>query len=69
MEILFKKIGDHPERNTQYTSDPLNITGSRARLDIRKNNFSARVPEKWNQLPAITKAAVNLTVFKNALQR
>ena len=24
-EILFEKIGDHPERNTRYTSDPLNI--------------------------------------------
>ena len=54
---------------TRTAADPWKLDVPRSRLDIRKNNFSARVPEKWNQLPAITKAAVNLTVFKNALQR
>ena len=54
---------------TRTAADPWKLDVPRSRLDIRKNNFSARVPEKWNQLPAITKAAVNLTVFKNALQQ
>ena len=54
---------------TRTAADPWKLDVPRSRLDIRKNNFSARVTEKWNLLPATTKAAVNLTVFKNALQR
>ena len=33
-DILFKKIGDHPDRNTRFTSEPLNLIVSRPNLDI-----------------------------------
>ena len=67
-EILFKKIGDHPERNTRYTSDPLNITGSRARLDIRKNSYAVRAVTDWNNLTNEAKSSRSVAVFKNAIK-
>ena len=54
---------------TRATADPWKLTVPRARLDIRKNTFAARVPEKWNRLPVEIKNAPNLIVFKNALKR
>ena len=54
---------------TRATTDPWKLTVPRARLDIRKNTFAARLPEKWNRLPVEIKNALNLTVFKNALKR
>ena len=33
-DILFKKIGDHPDRNTRFTSEPLILIVSRPNLDI-----------------------------------
>ena len=53
---------------TRATADPWKLTVPRARLDIRKNTFAARVPEKWNRLPVEIKNAPNLIVFKNALK-
>ena len=64
-EILFKKIGDHPDRNTRFTSDPLNIT---VRLDIRKNSYAARVATDWNNLSNEAKSSRFVAVFKNTIK-
>ena len=35
-------------------ADPCNIRIPRARLEIRKNFFSNRVPERWNEITLTT---------------
>ncbi len=37
---------------TRQAADPLNVKIPAARLDLRKNFFSVRVCEKWNNLPS-----------------
>ena len=53
---------------TRNAADPWNLVVPMSRLDIRKHNFSARIPEKWNKLPAKIKAAKNIVKIKNALK-
>jgi hypothetical protein len=40
-----------------------------ARLDLRKNFFSVRVCEKWNNLPSDIKCSVNTKSFKRNYRR
>jgi hypothetical protein len=40
-----------------------------ARLDLRKNFFSVRVCEKWNNLPSDIKCSVNVKSFKRNYRR
>lgn len=63
-ETWFNLVGDAPARVTRHTQDPLNIVPKYPRSDIRKNFFSVRVTEKWNQIPPATKNAHNVTIFK-----
>ena len=61
-----------PERAgvvTRTATDPWKLEIPRSRLEIRKNTFAARVPEKWNRLPTNIKSSENLKIFKNALKR
>ena len=47
----------------------LNIRAEVSRLELRRNFFSQRVAEAWNQLPLSTKNAATLTEFKNLLRK
>ena len=67
-KVLVRQI-ERAGAATRTTADPWKLSVPRARLDIRKNNFASRVPEKWNKLPLEIKNAPNLISFKNALKR
>lgn len=62
----FSLAGEHAQRETRQSSDPLNLVKPRARLDIRQNFFSIRVVDKWNSLPSQIKSAKSINAFKNA---
>ena len=67
-DILFKKIGDHPDRNTRFTADPQNLKVSRPNLDIRKNLYAVCVTKDWNSLSNATKVSRSVAMFKNAIK-
>jgi len=48
---LFSKVHDREGRVTRLGADPANVVVPRARLDLRKNSFTVRVPDRWNELP------------------
>ncbi len=52
------------ERVTRQAADPLNLTASRSRLDLRRNFFSQRVIDHWNAVPAELKRARTVFLFK-----
>ena len=67
-DLLFKQIGDEPTTMTRFTTDPLNMSLSRCRLDITKNSYAVRVAGEWNTLSHETKSSRSVAVFKNAIK-
>ena len=60
------------EGRTRQTRGFMNIQGSHwtrgeGNLEIRKNFWSQRVTDQWNNLPDEVKAAESLNYFKNGL--
>ena len=53
-------------RATRVAADPLNVTVKHGRLDIRRNFFSVRVTELWNNVPSEIKQLRSLDGFKKA---
>jgi hypothetical protein len=60
--IWFERVNRNGVLTRQ--ADPLNVKISAARLELRKNFFSAHVCEKWNNLPSEIKNSVNARSFK-----
>jgi len=52
-------------RVTRLAADPLNLRIPAARLEVRKNFFSHRVTESWNQIPTEMKRAETTRSFRN----
>jgi hypothetical protein len=52
------------ERATRSTDGPLSIRPRAARLEVRRNFFSTRVVDSWNQIPCNVKNARNVGMFK-----
>ena len=46
-----------------------NIAVPKAKLDVRKNFFSVRVVEKWNNLPISVRKAANVDQFKQEFDK
>ena len=65
----FSLIPEDRERRTRAVEGGLNIRAEVSRLELRRNFFSQRVAEAWNQLPLSTKNAATLTEFKNLLRK
>jgi len=53
-------------RETRMAADPHSLRLPPARLEIRRNFFSYRVIEKWNNLPSEVKNSKNARQFKLA---
>ena len=53
-------------RATQATADPLNIRVKHGRLELRRNFFTVRVTEQWNQVPTDIKNRLTIDAFKVA---
>lgn len=63
------KMACDGERITRAAADPLNLRIPVSRLEVRKNFFSQRVPEKWNRIPPAVKQAPTAKAFRNAYQK
>ena len=53
--------------STRSTSGTLNVKRNEGRHDLRKNFWSVRVCDEWNNLPDIVKQQPNTNSFKNSL--
>ena len=53
-------------RETRSAADPHSLRIPPSRLELRRNFFSLRVIEKWNNLPSEVKSAQNVKQFKMA---
>ena len=60
----FQKASDGG-RTTRLAADPFNIRQRNARLDIRRNFFTNRVVDDWNNIPSSVKCSVTVEGFKN----
>ena len=56
-------------RVTRQTADPFSIRVPAAKLELRKHFFSARVVEKWNNLPLQVKQCKSAKMFKMAYRQ
>ena len=52
---------------TRQSKGLYNVPPKASRTQIRKNFFSQRVVEPWNNLPDSVKAAESVNIFKNRL--
>jgi len=55
--------------NTRTRGHKYKLAKYRSRLDTRKNYFSQRVVNEWNQLPAVVVEAESVNSFKNRYDR
>ena len=62
--LLFKLSGDSKVREHTYI-----IVKNSFRLDVRKNFFSNRVVDAWNELPQYVVDAVTVNSFKARLDK
>ena len=67
-DLLFTTVGENPDRQTRFTTDPLNITVKRSRIEIRKNLYTVRVAGDWNKLNHDIKTSSTAASFKNAIK-
>ena len=67
--LWFKMVGHDFKRQTRNTSYHKNLIPNRSRTDLRKNFFSNRVVNAWNNLPTDIKEAPSLTRFKSMLDK
>jgi hypothetical protein len=58
------QMAAHAERATRSSDGLLNLRQRPARLEVRRNFFSNRVVESWNQVPNDVKNARNVGMFK-----
>ena len=61
----FFQLADH----SRTRGHRFKITKVRSKLEIRRNFFSQRVVNKWNELPQYVVEAESLNAFKNRLDR
>ena len=66
---VFFKTTDQSDRVTRLTSYPNNLLHQRFQSDIRKNFFSIRVTNSWNNLPDVIKDAPTIDSFKTNLKK
>jgi ribonuclease P/MRP protein subunit RPP40 len=59
---------NNSDRVTRATADPLNIRGAVCRLEIRRNFFSQRVTDAWNNVPRDLKCAKSVSAFRKGYQ-
>ena len=68
-EMLFTlRSGANSHHTTRAAASGLNIIGQTSRLELRKNFFSERVADSWNNLSDITKSASSVREFKGLLK-
>ena len=67
-DLLFTTVGENPDRQTRFTTDPLNITVKRSRIEIRKNSYMVRVAGDWNKLNHDINTSSTAASFKNAIK-
>ena len=67
--FFFESTGTGSRRVTRMTGYPRNVVAQRCKLDIRKNFFTNRVAEPWNDLPSDIKDAPNVNCFKSKSKR
>jgi hypothetical protein len=68
-EQLFEKAAIREGPVTRQSGDAENFKVPAARLEIRKNFFTVRTVQKWNELPKAIKSAKNGEIFKRELQK
>jgi hypothetical protein len=66
---LFEKAAIREGPVTRQSGDAENFKVPAARLEIRKNFFTVRTVQKWNELPKTVKSAKNGEIFKRELQK
>ena len=62
--LWFEFVEDREGRVTRLSVDPLNLKSKRCNTEIRRNFFSNRVVNFWNQIPSSIKNAKTIGAFK-----
>ena len=68
-DTWFDLVGQDPTRITRHTQDPLNICRKNPRTEIRRNFFSNRVIDTWNNIPSEIKNSRSVAVFKTYVEK
>jgi len=63
----WKKASHMGHPHTRAAADETRLEQPRARLDIRRNFYTVRIPEQWNGLPPSLRAESTVPRFKTAL--
>ena len=68
-DALFRQVDEQPVRVSRHTAKIWNICRVESNLDTRKNFFTVRCVNKWNNLPRHVQGAEDLNGFKNAYDK
>ena len=61
----FSMLADTSNRIKRMSENPLSLSATFCRTDIRRHFFSQRVVSPWNDLPCDKKTAPTLNTFKS----
>ena len=62
---LFSRVNEQAARASRHTSKVWNIDRIDWKLETRKNSFTVRSVNRWNNLPHHVQSAEDLNTFKN----
>ena len=63
-DTWFSRVEQVSVRTTRLAANHLNLYKSRARTELRRNFFSIRVVDHWNDIPIEVRESMNLYRFK-----
>ena len=63
-KVWFERFADGQHRDTRLSTCELNLKPKSFNLDVRKNVFSARSVNIWNNIPVNTRKESSLNIFK-----
>jgi hypothetical protein len=66
---FFEKVCDRERARTRLAAGYNNLKVKRARTEIRRNAFSLRIVNSWNNLPDSVKESRTVGAFKVAIKR
>ena len=63
----FSTMGQNSLQTTRTSAYPLNLKKDRSKLELRKNFFSNRIVDDWNNLPIEIKDSRTVKEFKHKI--
>ena len=66
---MYEFAANSHSRITRHTAKPFNLAKPKSRLDVRRNFFTVRCVDAWNQLPTQVQGLEEMVEFETAYDK